>query len=165
MKNFLNGASRFWFARSLGILIIRLEVGFVFLTHGLSKVEHMSSTMHMFAGMGFPAWVGFFIGWLEVVGGAALILGILTRVFAVAFGIEMVVAVFLGLMHASGGMAQMGMPATWQSTISGTEMFLAIMSFGIALIGSGRYSLYAMECRNCGAVACDSGNCPGPANP
>lgn len=100
MKQFLNGASRFWYARSLGILLIRLEVGFVFFTHGLSKLESMSRTTHMFVGMGFPAWVGAFIALLETIGGVALILGIATRIFAVAFGIEMLVAAFLSIGHA-----------------------------------------------------------------
>jgi putative oxidoreductase len=163
MKNFLNGASRFWFARSLGILIIRLEVGFVFLTHGLSKVENIARTMQSFHAMGFPAWVGAFIGWLEVIGGIALMLGVLTRVFAVAFGIEMLVAVALSLARAGSMMG--GMAPSWQGTIGGTEMFLAIMSFAIALIGSGRYALYALECRDCGGMLCKGDQCPGPANP
>lgn len=159
MKTFLNNASRFWYARSLGILLIRLEVGFVFLTHGLSKVENMSRTMHMFSGMGFPAWVGAFIGILEVVGGAALILGVLTRVFAVAFGIEMLVAVFLSF-------GRMGAAPTFQGTIGGMEMFLAIMAFALALMGSGRYALFKMECHDCGGMLCKPGeNCPGPQNP
>jgi uncharacterized membrane protein YphA (DoxX/SURF4 family) len=158
MKHFLNNASRFWFARSLGILLIRLEVGFIFLTHGLSKVENMSRTMHMFSSMGFPGWVGAFIGILEVVGGAALILGLFTRIFAVAFGIEMLVAVYLSFGHAT-------VPA-WQGTIGGMEMFLAIMSFALALMGSGRYSLFSMECRDCGGMVCTPGaDCPGPKNP
>jgi putative oxidoreductase len=160
MKKFLNQASRFWLARSLGILLIRLEVGFVFLTHGLSKVESVGRTMAMFQGMGFPAWVGAFIGWLEVVGGAALILGILTRPIAVAFGIEMLVAVWLSL----GRVGMSGAAASWQSTVGGMEMFLALMSFALALMGSGRYSLFPVECRNCGGMVCDGDDCPGPQN-
>jgi len=162
MKKILNTASRFWFARSLGILLIRLEVGFIFLTHGLSKVENMGRTMAMFQGMGFPAWVGALIGWLEVIGGAALILGILTRVFAVAFGIQMLVAVALSLHKAA--MTTTGMAPSWQGTVGGMEMFLAVMSFALALMGSGRYALYAMECNGCGGMKCDDGVCPGPQN-
>lgn len=162
MKTALNNASRFWYSRSLGMLLIRLEVGFVFFTHGLTKVESLSRTMQSFAHMGFPAWVGGFIALLEVIGGAALILGILTRVFAVAFGIEMLVAAFLSLGRAGMG----GMPPTWQATIGGMEMFLAIMSFALALMGSGRYSLFRMECRDCGGMLCKPGpGCPGPKNP
>ncbi len=161
MKNALNSASRFWFSRSLGILLIRLEVGFIFLTHGLSKVENIHRTMMMFAGMGMPMWVGAFIAWLEVIGGAALILGILTRIFAVAFGIEMMVAVFLSLGHAGMG----GMGSGWESTIGGTEFFLSIASFAIALMGSGKYSLWKQECHSCGGMFCKPGQaCPGPKN-
>lgn len=162
MKSALNHASRFWYSRSLGILLIRLEVGFVFFTHGLSKVEGMHRTMQMFAGMGLPAWVGGFIGLLELIGGAALILGVWTRVFAVALGIEMLVAAFLSLGHAGMG----GMTPTWQGTVGGMEFFLSIMSFALALMGSGRYSLWRMECRDCGGMLCKPGeNCPGPKNP
>jgi putative oxidoreductase len=160
MKKFLNSASRFFFARSLGILLIRLEVGFVFLTHGLSKVQNIAGTEMMFSHMGFPMGVGAFIAWLEVIGGAALILGILTRPIAVAFGIEMLVAVYLNL----GRTGMNGMPASWQSIIGGMEMFLALMSFALALMGSGRYALFAMECKSCGGMLCKGEQCPGTKN-
>lgn len=162
MKTVLNNASRFWLSRSLGILLIRLEVGFIFITHGIAKLESLSRTTHMFVGMGFPSWVGIFIALLETIGGAALILGIITRVFAVAFGIEMLVAAFLSMSHAGMG----GMGPAWESTLSGTEMFLSIMSFALALMGSGRYSLLRLECRDCGGMLCRPGaDCPGPRNP
>jgi putative oxidoreductase len=111
--------------------------------------------------MGFPAWVGAFIGWLEVVGGAALILGILTRPLAVAFGIEMLVAVALSMHRAAASLAAAA-PA-WQATVGGMEMFLAIMSFALALLGSGRYAIFPMECRDCGGMLCGK-DCPGPQN-
>lgn len=158
MKSFLNRMSRFWFARSLGILLIRLEVGFVFFTHGLMKVEHMVRTMQLFAGMGLPSWVAFFIAWLEVIGGAALMFGIATRIFAVMFGIQMLVAVALSLSHAVT-------PVGWQSVMGGMEMFLAIMSFALALMGSGHYALLPLECRRCGGMLCGAdGDCPGEKN-
>jgi len=147
---------------ALGILIIRLEVGFIFLTHGLSKVGGLSGTMHFFVGMGFPGWVGAFIAWLEVLGGAALMLGVATRIFAVAFGIEMLVAVALALAHPITGMGGMG--PTWQDTLGGMEMFLGIMSFALALMGSGRYALLSLECLNCGGMVCEGESCPGPKN-
>jgi len=162
MKSAFNSASRFWFSRSLGILLLRLEVGFVFFTHGLTKIENLGRTSHMFVGMGFPAWVGVFIAFLEVIGGVALMLGIVTRIFAVAFGIEMLVAAFLSLGHAGMG----GATPTWQGTLGGMEMFLSIMSFALALMGSGRYSLFRLECHSCGGMFCKPGEkCPGPQNP
>jgi hypothetical protein len=44
------------------------------------------------------------------------------------------------------------------------EMFLAIMSFALALLGSGRYALFPVECRSCGGMVCDGRDCPGPQN-
>ncbi len=94
---------------------------------------------------------------------AALILGILTRVFAVAFGIEMLVAVYLNLAHATTSVSATAV--SWQSSIGGMEMFLAIASFALALMGSGRFGLWKMECRGCGGMLCKPGeHCPGPQN-
>ena len=87
--------------------------------------------------------MGIFIAWLEVVGGLALILGILTRVFAVAFTIEMLVAIFL-----TGGFAKGYQPHEM-------ELFLMLVSGGLALAGSGRFSVWNMECDECGGMLCD----------
>ena len=139
MRHIINRVSRFWLQESLGLLLIRIALGLLFLAHGWSKVHNLGGTEAMFMHMGFPAWIGFCIAWLEVVGGLALILGIATRLFAVAFGIEMLVAVAIGnLSHALGGV----------------ELLLALASFGLAVTGGGRFSLYPMQCRECGAMLC-----------
>lgn len=146
MKKHLNTVSRYFYKRDLGLFFIRIALGILFLAHGWSKVNNLTGTESMFAHMGFGVSVAVFISYLEVIGGLALIFGIATRVFAVAFGIEMLVAVLITpLNHAVGG----------------TELLLALASFGIALSGSGRFSLYAMECGDCGGMLCDkaSGTC------
>ncbi|HVX90668.1 MAG TPA: DoxX family protein [Candidatus Paceibacterota bacterium] len=146
MKKHINAMSRYFWKRDLGLLLVRVALGILFLAHGWSKVGNLSGTEGMFVHMGFPMWVGVFIAWFEVIGGIALILGIATRVFAVAFGIEMLVAVLISPLSRA---------------IGGTELLLAVASFGIALAGSGRFSFYAMECGNCGGMLCDkeSGTC------
>jgi putative oxidoreductase len=78
----------------LALLLLRLAAGPIFFTHGWAKLAHASSTMTMFAGMGFPGWVGVLIGALETAGGLLLVLGLFTRVFALLLFIEMGVAVF-----------------------------------------------------------------------
>jgi hypothetical protein len=40
--------------------------------------------------------------------------------------------------------------------IGGVELLLAIASFGLATTGGGRFSLYPMQCRECGAMLCES---------
>jgi putative oxidoreductase len=143
MKKHINAMSRFFLKRDMGLFFIRVALGLLFLAHGWSKVNNLPSTEAMFSHMGFSPGVAVLIAYLEVVGGVALILGLATRVFAVVFGIEMLVAVLIS-------------PLT--RAIGGTELLLSLASFGIALTGSGRFSLYAMECRKCGGMLCDSDN-------
>lgn len=124
----LNKISRFFFNPSFGLLIIRVATGYVFLTHGYAKVTNLAMPVGMMAHFGLPGWVGVFIAWLEVIGGTALIFGVLTRVFGVALGIEMVVAVFLtGFARGLGA--------------HDLEIILALNSFALALAGSGKYRL------------------------
>lgn len=142
MKKMLNQISRFCLQRSSGLLVLRVATGLVFLTHGWMKVEALSRTMEMFGHMGFMPEVGIFIAWLEVLGGLGLILGVATRMFGVAFGIEMVVAA--ALMGFARGIT--------------FELYLALASFAIALMGSGRYSIFPVECRECGGMLCKPGS-------
>lgn len=143
MKSLIIKTSRMGYNRSAGLLLIRIATGLVFFMHGWSKVNGLPGTEAMFAHMGLMPWVGVFIAWLEVVGGLALILGIATRFFGIAFAIEMFVAVFL-----TGGVANGYRPHE-------LELLLLLTSLGLALAGSGRYSLWKMECDECGGMLCD----------
>ena len=130
--------------RSLGILFIRVAIGMVFFMHGWSKIHNIPGVEGMMMGFGLPAGVGLFIAWLEVLGGAAMILGILTRLFGLIFAIEMLVAFFL-----TGGIGSGYKPHE-------LEFVLLFLSLGVALAGSGRYSLWALEHNHC---KCDKGRC------
>lgn len=134
-------------SRSLGLLITRVAVGIVFLMHGWMKIHNVGMVEGMFVGFGLPAATGAFIAWLEVIGGAAMILGVLTRLFGLLFAIEMLVAVFL-----TGGVG-----TGYQR--HELEIFLMLVSLGIALSGSGRYSLWAMEYHMHGSEQCKDGKC------
>lgn len=136
-------ASRFCLRPALGLLLIRIAAGIVFFAHGYSKVGNIPGAEGMMIHFGLPGGVGLFIAWLEVIGGLALVLGVIPRVFGVIFGIEMIVAIFL-----TGGAARGYQPHE-------LEIVLMLLSFGIALAGSGRYSLFAMECKTCGGMLCD----------
>ncbi len=132
MKTLIHRTSRAFYDPSLGMFLIRLMVGLVFLSHGWSKVVSLSATMMMFSHLGMWPIVGVFIGWLEVVGGLALILGLATRFFGILFAIEMLVAaVLIGTSRGFGAVE--------------FELLLAACSLGIVFIGSGKYSVYKME--------------------
>jgi len=143
----INVVSRQLYERSLGLLLLRVGVGLVFFMHGLTKVQNLPGIMGFFAHLGLPAWVAVAIAWLEVVGGVALVVGVATRLFAFLFGVEMLVAIFLG-----------GIGRGWQA--HELEALLMTVSFALVYLGSGRISLWRMECKHCGAFACRLDDCP-----
>jgi uncharacterized membrane protein YphA (DoxX/SURF4 family) len=143
MISIVNRVTRHTYNRSVGLLLIRLALGLLFFTHGLMKVQALSMVAQEFVHFGFFPWVGFFIAWLEVIGGLALILGVATRLFALLFGIEMLVATLL-IGFARG---------------IGVELILALVSFGLMFLGSGSYSIFKMECKKCGAMLCKGDKC------
>jgi len=74
-----------------GPLPIRVLTGIIFIAHGTPKLVNISGTQHFFShALGFPPEMAVIIALLEVIGGFALLFGILTRVSAILFIIEMI---------------------------------------------------------------------------
>jgi putative oxidoreductase len=111
------GAARRWLlanATTLGacrvsLLLLRLLVGVIFVAHGAQKAfgwpggGGFAGTVQMLESIGLPA-AGLFAVLLivaELGGGAALILGVATRIAALLIAVVMVVA--LGTVHAQDG--------------------------------------------------------------
>jgi len=118
------------------LTILRVVVGFIFAAHGWQKYNEftIAGTQASFAQMGVPApeIAAPFVATLELVGGIALILGVLTRVFAALLTLEMLGA--LVLVHAPRGVFV---------SEGGYELVLvlAAASLAIALAGPGRISV------------------------
>ncbi|PNH84023.1 DoxX family protein [Arthrobacter sp. AFG20] len=87
------------------LTILRVITGFLFAAHGWQKFSEftIAGTQASFATMGVPAAevAAPVVATLELVGGIALILGVLTRVFAALLTLDMLGALFL--VHASAG--------------------------------------------------------------
>jgi putative oxidoreductase len=77
---------------SVALLLIRAIVGLGFIFHGLMKAPDPLGWMgpHGFA----PSWLQAVVTGVELVGGSAIILGLLTPVAAFLLSIDMVVAIF-----------------------------------------------------------------------
>jgi len=115
--------------RPLAPLLTRLVLGHAFVQTGIGKWQHFEATAEFFASLGLPAPAAnaAFIASLEVVGGAALILGIGTNLFAALLSSTMLVAIltadragFLGALSGAGDQALIDilpvmflMPLTW----------------------------------------------------
>ncbi|APX02097.1 DoxX family protein [Arthrobacter sp. QXT-31] len=117
------------------LTVLRVIAGFLFAAHGWQKFNEftIAGTQASFAKMGVPAAeiAAPAVATLELVGGIALILGVLTRVFAALLALNMLGAFFL--VHASAGVFVGN---------GGYELvlLLAAGALAIALAGAGRFS-------------------------
>ena len=77
-----------------GLLILRVTLGLIFLTHGYPKLTRSATAMQgMFVQHGLPAQLVYVAGVLETFGGVLLILGLFARPAALLLAIEMGVAI------------------------------------------------------------------------
>ena len=123
----LQKLSRACYNPALGLLIIRVVAGAIFFLHGWMKFGNEAATLQFIQSIGLPGFMAYVVTWVEILGGAMLIFGILTRVAGVALAIVMVVAI-TKVTYPHGGLNG-----------SQFEFMLLAVSLGLALIGAGKY--------------------------
>lgn len=120
----------------LASLILRIALGVMFLAHGSTKllVFTPAGTAQFFESLGFPGVVGYLTIVFEIGAGTLLLLGILTRIISLFAFIQMVVISFI---HSVNGW-------TFSNTGGGWEYpaFMALTAVSLALLGSGRLSVF-----------------------
>ena len=115
--------------------ILRVITGFLFAAHGWQKFNEwtIAGTQAAFSKMGIPAaeLAAPAVAALELVGGVALIIGVLTRVFALLLALNMLGALFL--VHISAGVF---------AATGGYELVLLLAgaALALALVGAGKLS-------------------------
>jgi putative oxidoreductase len=123
-------------ARDLVLLLSRIGLGVVFIAHGWQKFQTngLDRTAAGFEQMGVPAPTlsAYYATGIELLGGVALILGVLTPAVGVLLALDMVGAlVFVhlsnGVFVANGGWELVGV--------------LGLLSLTLAVVGAGRISL------------------------
>ncbi len=118
------------------VTILRVILGFLFAAHGWQKFNEftIAGSQASFAKMGVPAAeiAAPAVAVLELAGGIALIVGILTRVVAALLAVDMLGALFL--VHAPAGVF---------ASAGGYELVLvlAAAALAVALTGAGRISV------------------------
>lgn len=117
--------------------ITRVVFGIIMIMHGWPKlmvagVDRVG--MNFVKNYGLPYWFAHLAVFFEVVGGAALIVGLFTRFFGAALAIEMLVAMFVSHWAKGFSVGQGGYEYV---------LFLGIVCFFIAIRGGGRYSVDA----------------------
>lgn len=93
--------ARFEKLRPLIALIARLVLGSIMAVHGWDRVAH--GQLHSFAifvgTLGLPSWLGYVAAFTELLGGAALILGLFTPIAAAGLAMDMAVAILRVHLH------------------------------------------------------------------
>jgi putative oxidoreductase len=125
---------------NIGLLIIRLVIGLLFVGHGAQKLfgwfggYGLKGTGGWFESIGMKPGVtmALFAGLAELIGGILFALGLLTPLAGIMIAGTMLMAIVK--VHAPNGL--------W-ATANGYEYNLTLLSvaIGIALIGPGQYAL------------------------
>ena len=120
----------------IALLILRIGVGVVLIAHGGQKLFAMTlpGVVQGFAGMGVPlaGLVGPAVTFIELVGGVAIIVGVLSRLFSLLSALTLVGAI--AVVHA---------PSGFYATDGGIELplLLIVAELAIVVAGPGALSL------------------------
>ena len=76
------------------MLIIRLALAAVFLSHGLAKLAHMDSTIGFFSRLNLSPFWAYLVAIVETAGGAAMLFGIFTMWAGILLALVMAGALY-----------------------------------------------------------------------
>lgn len=141
---------------SRAILMIRLMAGAVFFWEGIMKFVFPNQGVGRFTKLGFPAphFTATADAWLEIVGGLLLLTGLLTRVIAVPFIVEMIVAMASTKIPMYLGTSPLPLPPVppqigfWAVLHEIRSEYAQLLTCAFLLaVGPGRWSLDALLAR------------------
>ena len=138
-------------------LLLRLMAGSVFLWEGLMKFAFANQGVGRFTKLGFPAphFTATADAWLEIIGGALLLAGFMTRLIAVPFIIEMIVAMASTKIPMYLGTSPLPLPPVppqvglWAVLHEIRSEYAQLLTVAFLLLaGPGRWSVDALLQRN-----------------
>lgn len=143
-------------------LATRIVIGLAFFQTGLGKWRHMPNIVSFFESLGipFPAFNAHLVASMELVGGAALILGVLTRFFASGLAVTMVVALLTA--DTADFLASWGSASELSPTDVTAFTFLLFLLW-LVVYGAGRASVDAVLRAVLGVGRSDRGTAAAPA--
>jgi len=138
-------------------LLLRLMAGGVFLWERVMKFVFVNQGVGRFTklGMPFPHFTADFVGYLEIVGGLLLLSGLMTRLIAIPFIIEMIVAILSTKISMYLGTSPLPLPPSppqvgmWAVLHEVRSEYAQLLTTAFLLInGPGKWSLDALLQRN-----------------
>jgi putative oxidoreductase len=117
-------------------LLLRITLGLLALAHAGLKIFVLTPAgfIKYFGGLGLPEWFAYAIIVFEVLGGAALILGVFVRWIALLFAGEL--AGTIVMVHGAMGFLFYNPRGGWEF-----PALWAVSAIALALIGDGPYAL------------------------
>jgi len=123
--------------RDAGLLVLRLGLGAAFIIHGLPKLTggpkvwtSLGKSMGLLGVDFFPAFWGFMAAFSEGIGGVLLIIGAFYRPVCLLLTFTMAIATLT-----------LAAPKTRTFKDYSNPLKLAVVFFGLAFIGPGRFSI------------------------
>lgn len=138
---------------SRSTLYLRLMAGGVFLWEGILKFIYANQGIGRFTklGMPLPHFTADFVACLEIVGGLLLLSGLLTRLIAIPFIVEMIVAMLSTKISLYLGTSPLPLPAAppkvgmWAVLHEVRSEYAQLLTVTFLMInGPGRWSLDAL---------------------
>jgi putative oxidoreductase len=114
--------------KDFALTLVRVGVALVFIYHGWMKVNGMEGTLGFFSSLGIPAFLTYFVAYVELLGGLALLAGMFVEFIAPIFAVIMFFAIYL--VHFSKGFNNMAGGYEFQ-------LLLLLSCIGLSFVGSG----------------------------
>lgn len=132
------------------MLVLRIAAGIIFIVHGWQKVSSPDAFVGFFGSLGFPAFFVHLVGYVELIGGIMLVLGLWTGIAATALAVIIAVALF----YVKGG------DVFGAFNVPKFEIDLALLAITVALAlkGSGKYAIkpsHGLCCDECQGGTCE----------
>lgn len=112
-----------------GLLLLRLGLAAVFITHGVMKLQNMDGTIAFFSSLGMPAVMAWLVALVETLGGISMLFGIYTCIAGALLAVVMLFAIIL----VKG---KMGFVGGWEFDLS-----LLLMALAVVKLGPGKFTI------------------------
>jgi putative oxidoreductase len=130
----------------LGLFLIRLVAGAIFIFHGVQKLSNMEGTIAFFASLSIGAFLAWVVALVELLGGISLVLGIFPKFFGTLLAIIMVVAILKVKLAMGFAKAEI-------------DLMLLAVSLSVVFSGCGRYSICGWNHKDCNDCKGDKCGC------
>lgn len=123
----------------LGLLIVRVSVGFLMLLHGIGKLKGIGFIEDMLSAGGLPTFLAYGIYATEIVAPVLILLGYRTRIAAALYTFGVLFAMLL--VH-SGEILTLNQYGGWGVELLGLYLFGGL---ALCFTGSGKYAVSSIK--------------------